>query len=55
MKRLSVRNNAFAAVPKREQMLQEKTQNPSLKAAVPCLPRSRQRHFFAFNLLVFIV
>ncbi len=24
----------------------------SVVAAVPCLPRSRQRHFFAFNPLV---
>ena len=27
----------------------------SVVAAVPYLPRSRQKHFFAFNLLVFIV
>lgn len=27
----------------------------SVVAAVPCLPRSRQRHFFAFNTLSSIV
>lgn len=27
----------------------------NMVAAVPCLPRSRQRHFFAFNPLVPIV